>query len=146
MKRHIVFLAGLGLIVTACAEKDRAQPEPAQEAAAPATDAAAPSQPDKSWQNAGFLKHMHRHADKLDELNFALADGDLEAAKVPAYWLAKHETYDDIQSEWLPYLYAMRTEAEAVEAAPDLDTATAAAQRITVQCQGCHDAAGVSTE
>lgn len=146
MKRHIIFLFGLGLIVTACAEKERAESEPAAKAAAPATEAAQPSEPDESWRNAGFLKHMHRHAEKLDELNFALAEGDLEAARMPAYWLAKHETYRDIQSEWLPYLYAMRTEAEAVETATDLETASAAALRITVQCQGCHASAGVSTD
>lgn len=146
MRVHIVFVVGLALIVAACAEKDGAESGPVDEAAAPATEAAAPSQPDESWRNAGFLKHMHRHADKLDELNFALADGDLEAARTPAYWLAKHETYDDIQSEWLPYLYAMRAEAEAVETATDLDAATAAAQRITVQCQKCHEMAGVSIE
>lgn len=120
--------------------------QPAGEAAAPATETAKPSAQDKRWRNAGFLKHMHRHAEKLDELNFALADGDLEAARTPAYWLAKHETYDDIQPDWLPYVNGMRTEAAAVESAPDLETASVAALRITAQCQGCHAAAGVITE
>lgn len=143
MNLHTIFIVGLGLIVTGCAEKE---PEQADEAAAPTPEAAAPLQRDESWQNADFLRHMHRHAEKLDELNFALADGNLEAAMTPAYWLSKHETYDDVQQEWLPYLYGMRSEAEAVEVATDLATARDAAERITAQCQGCHAAAGMSTQ
>ena len=49
----------------------------------------------------------------------------------------------------MPHLYRMRSEAEAVEAAPDIDTArhgTArdAAMRITTQCQECHATVGIS--
>ena len=104
----------------------------------------APAAGRESWQTEFFLKHMHRHAEKLDDLNFALADGDLEAAMKPAYWLSSHDTDSDIPQEWMPSLYAMRTEAEAVEAAPDLATARAAAERINAQCQGCHASAGIN--
>ena len=86
---------------------------------------------------------MHVHAEKLEALNFALADGDLEAAKESANWLSTHDTESEIQSDWLPHLYRMRAEAEAVEAAPDIEMAQAAAQRITVQCQQCHAAVGI---
>jgi mono/diheme cytochrome c family protein len=89
---------------------------------------------------------MHVHAEKLDELNFALADGDLEAAMTPAYWLSRHETASDVQSEWMPFLYGMRTEAEAVETAPDLAAARAAAERINAHCQGCHAAVGIDIQ
>ena len=95
------------------------------------------------WEDEAFVEHMHEHADKLDELNFALADGDLDAAKAHANWLAVHDTNADIQSDWMPMLFAMRAEAEAVASAPDMDTARAAAERITVTCQECHAAAGV---
>ena len=146
MKPNTILIVGLALIVTACAEKEQAVSEPADEAAMPTPEAAAPWEGDDSWRNAAFLKHMHLHAEKLDELNFALADGNLEAATTPAYWLAKHETYEGVPPEWLPYLYAMRSEAEAVEAAADLATARAAAERINAQCQGCHAAAGLSAQ
>ena len=44
----------------------------------------------------------------------------------------------------MPHLYRMRTEAAAVEAAADIETARAAAQRITIQCQECHTAVGIN--
>ncbi len=146
MKLHAILIVGLGVIVTGCAEKEQPISEPTDEAATPTPEAAAPSEGGDGWRNADFLRHMHRHAEKLDEINFALADGDLEAAMTPAYWLARHETYNDVPSEWLPYLYAMRSEAEAVETATELATARAAAERINAQCQACHAAAGMSMQ
>lgn len=133
------------LTATGCAEKEQAMPESMDEApmAAPGTDA--PTAGNQIWQNEAFRMHMHEHAEKLDELNYALADDDLEAAKTPAQWLAEHDTEMDVQSDWLPHLYRMRTEAEAVQAAPDLATARAAADRISAQCQECHVAVGLST-
>ena len=41
------------------------------------------------------------------------------------------------------YLAGMREAARAVEGAADLETASAASERITEQCQGCHAAAGI---
>lgn len=145
MKLHMILVIGFVLGVTACAEKEQVSSEPVAEAQSSATEDAAPWAADESWRNEDFLNHMHLHAEKLDEINFALADGKLAAAVTPASWLATHETFDGVQPEWLPYLYGMRTEAAAVEAAPDLDTARAAAERINTKCQGCHAAAGVST-
>ncbi|MGI9204860.1 MAG: hypothetical protein ACR2Q3_12675 [Woeseiaceae bacterium] len=120
-------------------------PEPMDDATMTAPDADAPAAGSAIWQNEAFRQHMHEHAEQLDELNFALADGKLEAAKTPAKWLADHDTEMDVQSDWLPHLYRMRTEAEAVQAAPDLATARAAAQRIVAQCQECHAAVGIDS-
>lgn len=144
MKIHTVLIVGLGFIATGCGEREQAGSGPAVDAEMP--EAAAPWERDDSWRNSEFLEHMHLHAERLDELNFALADGNLGSAKAPANWLATHETYADVQSDWLPYLYAMRSDAEAVEAATDLATARAAAERITAQCQGCHAAVGMGAE
>lgn len=140
MNRIMVILVALS--VAGCGEKEQAQP--AMESA-PAAVPEPPVAVMEIWDDEAFVAHMHEHADKLDELNFALADGDLETAKADAGWLANHETNADIQAEWMPFLYAMRTEAEAVAAAPDIDTARAAAERITVKCQECHTAANVTT-
>jgi hypothetical protein len=120
--------------------------EPVDEAPMTAPEPVAPTAGNEIWQNESFRKHMHLHAEKLDDLNYALADGDLEAAKSPANWLAGHDTVSDVQTDWLPHLYGMRTEAEAVETAPDLATARAAAARINVQCQDCHVAIGINTQ
>ena len=142
MKIHKLLIIGFALSVTGCGEKQQAAPEPVAEAA----QMPAPVAEKESWQNDTFLQHMHSHAEKLDDLNFALADDDLEAAMTPAYWLSRHETVSDVRPEWQPYLDGMRAEARAVEEAPDLETARAAADRITNQCQGCHAAVGVTTE
>ncbi len=144
MKIYTLLLAGFALIATGCAEKEQAAPESTDETQM--TTPAASAAGNQARQNDAFLKHMHLHAEKLDDLNFALADGDLEAAKAPAYWLSRHDTVDDVRSDWMPYLYGMRTEAQAVEEAPDLATARAAAERISAKCQGCHTAAEQADE
>ena len=144
MKLQTILIVGLGLIVAGCGQTEQADPAPMDEAAT--AEAAAPWEVDDSWRTAEFMQHMHQHAEYLDELNFALAEGDLEAAMVPANWLASHETYTDVQSEWLPFLYGMRTEAEAVEAANDLVTARAAAARINAPCQACHASVGMGMQ
>ena len=161
MKFRIMFLVGFGLIAAGCAEKA----PPAAEEAAPIDDAAAveeavteeaaaavdaatdaldvTAEQVEEWRDAGFLDHMHMHAEQLDELNFALADGDLDGAMTPAYWLSRHKTVRGLPEELTPYLDGMRQAAKAVEAAEDLETARAAAQEIGVHCVACHTAAGV---
>ncbi len=150
MKLHSLLIVGLALCVTGCAEKKEPEPEP--EAAPPAEPVAAESPAveeavaaaEESARDAEFIDHMHAHAEQLDNLNFALADDDLEGAMTAAYWLSGHQEVAGIKEEWRPYLQGMRDAAQAVEEASDLDTARAAAERINTQCQGCHTAAGVN--
>lgn len=149
MKPNLTVVVGLVLITLVlitmgCSEKEQTLPAASDQVAT--TEAVAADNGKEIWQNESFREHMHLHAEKLDELNFALEDGDLEAAKIPANWLAEHDTDGDIQSEWLPTLYRMRTEAKAVESAPDLATARAAATRINEQCQSCHVAVGINAQ
>ena len=144
MKLHKTLIVSLVLCAVGCAEKTEPPPETMTEAEAPAADAAVAI--NEIWQSEAFIAHMHEHAEKLDELNFALADDDLDLAKELANWLATHDTDSNIEPDWMPYLYRMRTEAEAVEAAPDVATARAAAERITVQCQECHAAVGIGAD
>jgi len=146
MKLHMILVVGFVLSAAGCGENEQAMSEPGDEAPMTAPDAVALTAVNEIWQNESFRQHMHLHAERLDDLNFALADGDLEAAKTSANWLATHDTDSDIQSDWLPHLYKMRTEAEAVEAAPDIATARTAAERITAQCQECHIAVGINTQ
>ena len=145
MKLHSLLIAGLAVCVTGCAEKEAPAPEPAP---APATEpqpaAEAPAPEVDSGRSEEFIDHMHAHAEQLDDLNFALADGDLEGAMTAAYWLSGHNEVDGLEDEWRPFLEGMREAAQAVEEADDLDTARAAAERINDNCQGCHDAAGVN--
>jgi len=144
MKLQTLLIATLTLSIVGCAKEEQAVPDEADKAPAPTT--AAPPAEKKEWQNDAFIEHMHLHAEKLDDLNFALADGDLEGAMTPAYWLSGHETVSGVPSELLPYLYRMREAARAVEEATDLATAQIAAEEINEQCQGCHIAAEVTVE
>lgn len=148
MKLHAYLIVGLALCITGCAEKKEPAPEPAVEPqAAPAAEsspAEAPAEQEDIARDADFIDHMHAHAEQLDNLNFALADDDLEGAMTAAYWLSGHQEVSGIKEEWRPFLEGMREAAQAVEEATDLDSARAAAGRINDQCQGCHDAAGVN--
>lgn len=149
MRLHVLWIIGFAFCLAGCGENERAAPEQAAEtetAAPPPEPAAAePAAPAiEGMGTADFIEHMHAHADQLDNINFALADGNLEGARTPAYWLARHEEIGAIPAELRPYVAGMREAASVLETAPDLDAARAAAERINEQCQGCHTATGVS--
>lgn len=146
MKLQTLLIVTFTLSVAGCAKEEQAVPDEVDAAQAPPPAAVAPPAENKEWQNDAFMEHMHAHAKMLDDLNFALADGDLDGAMTPAYWLSGHETVSDVPSELLPYLYGMREAASDVEEATDLAAAKLAAERINEQCQGCHIAAEVTVE
>jgi hypothetical protein len=135
-------MAATACLLLACG-KEPVVEEPEIEAADGVPEAVAEPVPPVAEFDKAFIDHMHVHADQMDELMFALDDGDLEAAAVPAAWLSRHGAEDRIPDHWLPYLAAMRESARAVETATDLETARAAAEQISVHCQECHRAAGV---
>ena len=150
MKLRVIMVLGLALGIVGCAEKEPVSPEEVIEEQAtepvPVAEAEAPPAQSKDWRTSTFVEHMHAHADFLDDLNYALDDGDLEMAMPAAYWLSRHDTVSGLPEDLQPYLVNMREAARAVEAAEDLDAARAAAQQIAKQCQACHAAAGVATE
>lgn len=127
--------------------------EPPAEVAEPGPEPAAVDPAEETFEpdpgivvDEAFLNHMHAHAEMLDEINYALADGDLESAITPAYWLARHHDFRGMPEEWKPYARAMREAAAVVESAPDLETARAAADDIAQTCLDCHIAAGLTDE
>ena len=154
MNLHLLLVIGLVAGIVGCAEKEQAVPgqgsemEPATPAVTevPAVEPEASAVQSKDWRDSAFMDHMHVHAEQLDDLNFALADGDLEAAVMPAYWLSRHKTVGGLPSELQPYVTRMREAARTVEEADDLVVAGAAAQEISAQCQGCHAAVGFVAE
>lgn len=133
MKLHILWIAGFALCAAGCAGKVPAAAE-------------SPESFDYGLPGNSFLRHMHAHAERLDDLNFALADDDLVRAAIPAYWLSRHKTVDGIPAGSQKYVRGMRDAARDVEAATDLVAARAAAERISEQCQGCHAASGIRTD
>jgi cytochrome c556 len=133
----IVLAAGLA----ACSKQEPAAPEQPVSDPTAAVEEAAAETPDI---NQAIVDHMHKHAEQLDDLMFALADDDLEGAGTPAYWLSRHDTIDGLPEDLQIFVVTMREAAFAVEEATDLEAARAAAEDLSAQCQGCHDAAGVS--
>ena len=139
MKLNLLVLIGLAAGIAACAEKEQAAPEPAVESQAAAAQI-------EDWRTSSFLAHMHAHAEHLDDLNYALDDGDFEGAMTPAYWLSRHETVGGLPTELQPFLVRLRAAARAVEETKDLVAARRAAERIGKECQSCHTTAGVGNE
>jgi hypothetical protein len=123
---------------TAPADEPAAAVEAMPAEAAPAEIAATEPKFDQE-----FLDHMHAHAERVDELMYALDDDDLDAARAAAYWLSRHNTVEGIPDDWNVYVTGMRQAASRVEGAADLEAARAAAEAISPHCQGCHAAAGI---
>jgi hypothetical protein len=148
MKLQMLLVIGFAAGIVGCAEKEQAVPGQGSEmeAATPAVEPEATAAQAKDWIDSKFMDHMHVHAEQLDDLNFALADGDLEAAGMPAYWLSRHKTVGGLPPDLQPFVTRMREAARVVEEADDLVAAGAAAEQISAQCQGCHAVVGVVTE
>lgn len=146
MKAHAFWITAVALGLAACGKQEQPAEEPAEsaDAAAPAMEAETPEPAAPAIEvDQAFIDHMHAHAEQLDELMFALADEDLEGAMTPAYWLSRHETVGGVPIEWQDHVAGMRKAALEVGAASDLESARAAAERISENCQACHAAAGV---
>jgi cytochrome c556 len=142
MKTCTLWITAIALCLAACSKQEPIEPQRLEkdQAAVPAEEI---QEAKAAAIDEAFINHMHEHAAKLDDLMFALADGDLEGAATPAYWLSQHDTVDGVPEELQDFVTSMRNAAYDVEMAEDLDTARAAAEEITAQCQACHAAAGV---
>ena len=142
MKLHALWITSIALGLSACGQQEPPEPQQpeADQVAAPAEETAGTETP----VDGAFTNHMHAHAEQLDNLMFALADGDLERAGSAAYWLSQHEMVEGLPEEWEHYVTGMRNAAYEVEIAEDLASARVAAEEISAQCQACHTAAGVT--
>ncbi|MDJ0710785.1 MAG: hypothetical protein QNJ14_10360 [Woeseiaceae bacterium] len=164
MKLQVLLLIALAAGLAACAEKEQVAAPTESETEAPETVAAEVSEtmdavedeimddPDatladvQEWRTEALLDHMHAHAEQLDDLNYALDDGDLFRASTSAYWLSRHEVISGLPDRLQPHVMSLRNAARAVEAAEDIETAKAAAKDVGAACQACHEAAEVSVD
>ncbi len=168
MKLHVLLLIALTAGLAACAEKEQVAAPTESEMDAPeaaAVDMAEAEAPEavadeivdevesetdatfadvQEWRTEALLDHMHAHAEQLDDLNYALDDGDLFRASTSAYWLGRHDEIKGMPATLQPYVTGMRDAARAVEASEDIEAAKAAAKRVGEACQACHEAADVS--
>ena len=141
MKTRILCTAAIALIVVGCGKQE----PPAEEAPADVEEAVVIETPaPEVVVNDAFIRHMHIHADQVDDIMYALSDGDLEGARGPAIWLSRHREVEGIPEEWQPFLDGMRQAASDVANAPDIETARAAEDRMMTNCQGCHAEAGIN--
>lgn len=144
--RYRTFLTfAFAVTLVGCSKPPPAE-EPLAEAAveaAPAATAPVESAASEPTFDQEFLDHMHAHAERVDELMYALDDGDLDGARTAAYWLSRHKTVEGIPDEWQMFVAGMREAASRVEGAADLQAARSAAEAISPHCQGCHASAGI---
>ncbi len=165
MKLHVLLLIAFAAALAACGEKEQVAAPTESEMETP--EAAAVETPDaetmeavadevdsdpdatlaavQEWRTEALLDHMHAHAEQLDDLNYALDDGDLFRASTSAYWLGRHDVIKGLPDELQPHVAGMRDAARDVEEAEDIEAAKAAAKRVGEACQACHEAAEVST-
>ena len=142
MKTYVLWLASFALVLAACGKQEPAGPQQPSDTATPEASVAEEPAPAPAIDEA-FTQHMHLHADQLDDLMFALADGDLVGAMTPAYWLSRHDSVEGVPNAWQQHVTGMREAALKVESTNDLEVARAAAEEISSHCQACHLAAGV---
>jgi hypothetical protein len=144
MKSRIFWLFVFAPCLVACGEQPPAEEAPAaDEPTVAAEPADVEPKSAKPVFGQEFLDHMHAHAERVDELMYALDDDNLDEAKAAASWLSQHKTVEGIPEDWLMYVTNMREAASRVERSVDLDSARIAAESISPQCQGCHAAAGI---
>ncbi len=86
--------------------------------------------------------HMQDHFTKIGDLQLAVVNGDLDAAKQPARWLAEHATLSGMPDSWQPYLPAMREAAQVAAGATDMLTVSKATAQLGAACGKCHAALG----
>jgi len=82
-------------------------------------------------------EHMQDHFDYATAIHAAIIDGDLEASREAARWVADHEGID-APSSWDSYLESMRSTAQQVANAPSVGAAADGASRLTRACGSCH--------
>ena len=119
-----VLLMALG----ACS--DRATPEADVESA------------NKEYPREVLQAHMKDHFYKATEMQVAVINGDLEAVREPALWMAEHAKSAALPDEWSQTASAMYAAANRAAEASDLVSAAKATATMGAECGNCHKALG----
>ena len=82
--------------------------------------------------------HMYGHFGHASEVQNAMIQGDLDAVRAPAQWLAEHDAMDGLPKGSDAYLGQLRQAAAQAVDAPDLPTAAKATAAIARACGACH--------
>jgi mono/diheme cytochrome c family protein len=129
--RLVLFVSlPLALAVTGCSSSEK----PAEPAAT--TPAVA--------SRAEVKAHMADHFTRVRAVEEAVIRGDLEAAKVPAQWIADHQETTGLPEGSAAQVIAMKDAAKAVAAAADIPSAAKGAAALVGTCGDCHAASKVT--
>jgi len=82
--------------------------------------------------------HMQEHFAQVEATRLAVISGDLDAAREPARWLARHEVTEGIPEGWQQHVVQMQLAAQRVVEASEVAPAAAATAEMGAICGGCH--------
>ncbi|MCL7938549.1 MAG: hypothetical protein M8860_08995 [marine benthic group bacterium] len=108
--------------------------------------ASACQQEDAAPDSAEVVAHMRDHFMRASDLQRAVVNGDMEAIREAAGWLADHSKMSGAPDSWDPYLEEMRAAAEVAAEPGDLYTAAKATARVGAACGECHKAHGAKVK
>jgi hypothetical protein len=126
----LAFSLPLALAASGCSN-------PAEKPAGPAATPAVASR-------AEVKAHMSDHFTRVRAVEEAVIRGDLEAAKVPAQWIADHQETTGLPEGSEAQVTAMKDAARAVTAAADIPSAARSAAALVGACGDCHAASKVT--
>jgi len=84
--------------------------------------------------------HMRDHFFKATEMQVAVINGDLDAVREPAEWMAEHVNSAAMPKEWVPHAEAMHEASRRAADAKNLETAAQATASVGAACGSCHQA------
>ena len=94
------------------------------------------------YESSVVAAHMTDHFYRVSELQRAVLNGDLDAARDPAAWLADHPTSAAVPAEWTEFLRPFRSAANRVLEARDVQAAATATAQVAGACGSCHESLG----
>jgi cytochrome c553 len=82
--------------------------------------------------------HMQEHFTQVEATRAAVISGDLDAAREPARWLARHEATQGVPEGWGQHVVQMQLAAQRIVDANEIAPAAAATAEMGAICGGCH--------
>ncbi|HJL41256.1 MAG TPA: hypothetical protein RMG48_08115 [Myxococcales bacterium LLY-WYZ-16_1] len=131
------------LAALACTETRSGPDESGPEkASAPSTQPAETAKSEPAVEEGSLHSHMQEHFVRVDQVQKAVVDGDLEEARRHAKWLAEHEPHSGLPEGWPAHLQDMQEEARAVLSGDGVGPMASATARLAGTCGSCHAAVG----
>jgi mono/diheme cytochrome c family protein len=82
---------------------------------------------------------MRDHFEQVRGVQVGVIQGDLEAVRAAARWVATHEALAGMPESWEAYVADMREAAEVAAEAADIEAAAMATANMAKTCAACHE-------